>query len=168
MDKKKQKESGDSIAGHELNIIFMIDNSGSMCGKKIGAVNRAIREFISTLHKSEEKIPNTEIKISVMAFNDETKWAYTEPKNVADFKWRNISTAGGSDFSAAYDELARYLCTKEKGGQMPESEAPAPIIILITDGMPTSPDWKTRLAALKKKGWFTIQSWSEPKAMDTK
>lgn len=91
-------------------------------------------------------MPNTEIKITAMVFNSETKWAYTEPKSVADLKNGEMFLLRKAViFSVAFDEFARYLCTKGKGGQMPDSEAPAPIIILITDGMPTSPEWLEHL-----------------------
>jgi uncharacterized protein YegL len=40
------------------------------------------------------------------------------------------------------------------GGQMPDIGGVAPIVILMTDGMPTSYDWEEKLADLKKKGWF--------------
>ena len=42
------------------------------------------------------------------------------------------------------------------GGEMPDLGGVAPIIILMTDGMPTSPDWEDHLNALKKKGWFKV------------
>ena len=39
---------------------------------------------------------------------------------------------------------------------MPDFGGVAPIIILMTDGMPTSYDWENHLADLKKKGWFKV------------
>ena len=39
---------------------------------------------------------------------------------------------------------------------MPDLGGVAPIIILMTDGMPTSYDWQKHLADLKKKGWFKV------------
>ena len=40
---------GEGIARQELNVIFVIDNSGSMQGEKIGAVNNAIRDIMSIM-----------------------------------------------------------------------------------------------------------------------
>jgi uncharacterized protein YegL len=91
-----------------------------------------------------------------MTFSENAKWVYTEPKTVDEFKWKDIGTEGGTNLSAAYDELAGYLCKKEKGGQMPDLGGVAPIIILMTDGMPTSYDWEDHLNDLKKKGWFKV------------
>ena len=39
---------------------------------------------------------------------------------------------------------------------MPDMGGIAPIIILMTDGMPTSYDWEKRLESLKKKGWYRV------------
>ena len=39
---------------------------------------------------------------------------------------------------------------------MPDLGGVAPIIILMTDGMPTSHDWEDHLKELKKKGWFKV------------
>ena len=39
---------------------------------------------------------------------------------------------------------------------MPDLAGVAPIIILMTDGLPTSYDWADHLAALRKKGWFKV------------
>jgi uncharacterized protein YegL len=39
---------------------------------------------------------------------------------------------------------------------MPDLGGVAPIIILMTDGMPTSYDWEEHLNDLKKKGWFKV------------
>ena len=39
---------------------------------------------------------------------------------------------------------------------MPDLGGVAPIVILMTDGMPTSYDWENHLRELKKKGWFKV------------
>ena len=38
---------GEGIARQELNLLFVIDNSGSMSGEKLGAVNNAIRDVMA-------------------------------------------------------------------------------------------------------------------------
>lgn len=146
----------DGIRKQELNLIFVIDNSGSMDGEKIGAVNNAIRDVMTIMPEIQEDTSDAEIKISAIAFSDDTHWVYKEPKTVADFKWSDISTEGGTDYSKCFDELARFLRKKENGGKMPDIGGVAPIIILMSDGMPTSPDWMDHLDDLKKKGWFKV------------
>ncbi len=147
---------GDGIARQQLHLVFIIDNSGSMEGEKIGAVNNAIRDVMAIMPEIQEDTGDADIKISAMTFNEEIHWVYPEPKGVNDFRWKDVTTDGGTDFSKAYDELANFLRKKSKGGAMPEIGGVAPILILMTDGMPTSYDWEEHLKALQKKGWFSV------------
>ena len=146
----------DGIKKQELNLLFVIDNSGSMEGEKIAAVNNAIRDVMAIMPEIQEDTSDAEIKVSALVFSEDCKWVYNEPKSVSDFKWSDIRTEGGTDYSKSYDELAKFLCKKENGGKMPDIGGVAPIIILMSDGMPTSPDWEQHLTLLKKKGWFKV------------
>ena len=152
----KDRTLGEGIARQELNLLFVIDNSGSMAGEKIGAVNNAIRDVMSIMPDIQKNTTDAEIKISALKFSDSAQWVYSEPKSVADFKWKDLSVEGGTNLSGAYDALSGWLCKKNKGGQMPDIGGIAPIIILMTDGMPTSYDWEEHLGELKKKGWYKV------------
>ena len=152
----KDRVLGEGIKRQELNLLFVIDNSGSMEGEKIGAVNNAIRDIMTIMPDIQDDTSDADIMISALTFSDKAKWVYTEPKKVEDFKWSDIRTDGGTNYSAAYDELTKFLCRKESGGKMPDIGGVAPIIILMSDGMPTSLDWDKHLAELKKKGWFKV------------
>ena len=146
----------DGIKKQELNLLFVIDKSGSMDGEKIGAVNNAIRDVISIMPEIQDDTSDAEIKISALAFSDENEWIYEEPKSIDQFKWNDLATDGATNYSGAFDELSKFLCKKENGGQMPDIGGVAPIIIFMSDGMPTSSDWKEHLELLKKKGWFKV------------
>jgi uncharacterized protein YegL len=104
----------------------------------------------------QDDTSDANIKISALVFSDKAKWVFNEPKPVSEFKWKDIDVEGGTNLSDAYDKLASFLTKKSKGGQMPDLGGVAPILILMTDGMPTSYDWNKHLDTLKKKGWFKV------------
>ena len=147
---------GDGIAKQELNLVFIIDNSGSMDGEKIGAVNNAIRDVVSIMPEIQDDTSDAIIKVSALSFSDQAKWIFSEPKTVEDFKWKDINVDGGTNLSEAYDKLSDFLRKRSNGGKMPDLGGVAPILILMTDGMPTSYDWEEHLNTLKKKGWFKV------------
>ena len=150
------KIMGEGIAKQELNLIFIIDRSGSMEGESIGAVNNAIRDVMSIMPEIQDDTADALIKISALAFSDDAKWIYSDPLGVNDFKWKDLNVDAGTNLSVAYDELAKKLSKKSNGGMMPDIGGVAPIIILMTDGLPTSYDWEDHLNQLKKKGWFKV------------
>lgn len=118
---------GDGIARQELNLLFVIDNSGSMDGEKLGAVNNAIRDVMSIMPEIQEDTSDATIKISALKFSDDAKWVYSEPKTVSEFRWSDISAEGGTNLSGAYDELAKWL-TKKKVDKCPISVVLLPLL----------------------------------------
>lgn len=143
-----------SIKKQTLNLVFVIDNSGSMDGSKISAVNNAIRDVMFTLPEIQEETSDVQIMVSALEFNDEATWIYNEPKTIDDFKWRDLDADGTTNLSDAYDKLSSFLSKRKDGGMMPDFGGVAPIIILMSDGEPTSNDWPDHLQSLQNKPWF--------------
>ena len=70
----EERRLGDGIAKQELNLIFVIDNSGSMEGEKLGAVNNAIRDVMAIMPEIQEDSADALIKISALKFSDNASW----------------------------------------------------------------------------------------------
>jgi len=141
-----------SIVRQELDLVFIIDKSGSMQGTKIGAVNTAIREIKNILPEIQAQTADVDLKVSVLSFSDSSTWTNTKD-SVESFKWNDLYANGGTALGSAYQNLLKFLNKKQNGGQMPDYGGFSPILILMTDGMPTD-NWSTPLNDLRQKPWF--------------
>ena len=131
----QERVLGEGIARQELNIVFVIDSSGSMAGERIGAVNNSIRDIMSIMPEIQEDTSDALIKISALTFSDDASWVYDEPKTIEEFKWKDIKVDGCTNLSDAYSSLSKFFRKKMNGGQMPDIGGVAPIIILMTAGI---------------------------------
>ena len=120
-----------------LPVIVLADTSGSMEGEgKIQALNAAIKEMISTF--SGEGYLRAEIQVSCITFGGEAqvRLDLIAARDVSDFN--DFSANGCTPMGAAF-RLAHQLL--EDKDRIP-SRAYRPVLILISDGMPTD-DWET-------------------------
>ena len=138
----------------EINIMFVIDVSGSMYGQNLDAVNDAVRNVINAMQGVPGVGKDAVIKLSALEFGDSAHWTTAEPPIASDFVWTDAKPNGGTNLSAACDALDSWLKIEADGGKMSELYSQPPVIILLTDGLPTSIDWEARLAALNGNPWF--------------
>ena len=135
-----------------LVLFFVIDCSASMStGGRINSVNLAIREALPIVKSAGSA--NADVKIAVLTFSNGAKWMCNEPVAANDFVWSDISAGGYTDFGAACDELCDML--SQKKFITPDNGHKKPVIILLTDGLPTDVDvWPAALERLKANIWF--------------
>jgi uncharacterized protein YegL len=137
------------IVKREMVLFFMIDQSGSMYGTKIGTVNNAIREVIPELKGIGGA--DVTLKIAVLLFSTGVQWMYPEPILVDDFVWATVEAQGVTEFGAACSELcdkmSKNTFLKSTSGSV------APAIFLMSDGQPTDM-YSAGLEKLKKNRWF--------------
>lgn len=140
-----------------MNIFFMVDISDSMRGNKIIAVNNASRNVIPIIEDISNSIPgfaDAEIKIVVMTFSDDVTWIYPEPRNPQDFIWKDLEAGGQRALGKACLELSvRLSRNKDRGGYIYSSLLGPPVIILLSNGVPTD-DFEGGLRTLKQNNWF--------------
>lgn len=148
-----------SIAEHRqiLDILFLIDVSGSMRGQRIAQVNYALENIFKELRKRDEL--NSTIKIGIMEFADEAKWITEQPVPLEDYVFTQINTQPwvtnyGKAFSLLNEKLRREGFLDPRMG-----EYFAPLILFITDGEPVDvTEYPEDLQKLKGNGWFKKSS----------
>ena len=108
-----------------MNIIFMIDTSGSMKGEKIESVKDSISNILPMLEDSG----NDDIKLAIQFFSRDIKWPYDDKLiKIEDYNGINPNCSGMTSMGAAFISLTEFLNKIEEGDTY---------ILLITDGAPT-------------------------------
>ena len=143
------EELSEGIVKREMVLFFVIDQSGSMSGTKIGAVNTAVREVIPELKTVGGA--DVDLKIAVLTFSTGCQWMHSTPVSVENFTWNNVQASGVTDFGAACIELNEKMA--KTGFLKSPSGSVAPAIFLMSDGQP-SDEYKNGIAKLQSNNWF--------------
>lgn len=140
-----------------LNILFMIDVSGSMRGQRIAQVNNAMENIVSALRHRDDM--NAILKIGIMEFSEKAEWVMQQPIPVKDFVFTRIQAQPWiTNYAPAFDSLNEKL--SRKAFMNPElGEYFAPLILFISDGEPTDPtEFPQALNRLNMNGWYRKSS----------
>jgi len=135
-------------------VIFLLDSSGSMDGKPMGAVNEAITGVLPELNSQNEENADTEIMIAIMTFSNGAEWVTGENLVSTDYKFNELSAVGMTDMGAAFRKLNDKLSSKT-GFLTRASGSVAPVLFLLSDGVPTD-DYKSGLNKLKENPWYKV------------
>ena len=149
---KNVLENIEGIKKRTATVFFLIDQSGSMSGKKIGSVNHAMGESIPEMCKLVEDSADAKLDVAVLLFSNGAKWMTPTPVSVEDFHWSNIDALAVTDLGQALKMLNEKL-NRNTGFMKNASESFAPAFILMSDGQPTD-EYKSQLAKLNQNGWF--------------
>lgn len=147
--------SNDGIAGEThrrtLHFFWLVDESGSMGGQKIQAVNYAIRNVLPEIRKIEDN-ERVSILMRAIKFGNSANWHVgPEPVPVKSFIWNDMDARGGSTSTAQAIELLNRELALEKIGR----KSVPPVIILLSDGYCTDSDdrYNQAIAELDKLPW---------------
>ena len=144
------EEQSEAIVKREMVLFFMIDQSGSMEGTKMGAVNTAVREVIPELKTIGGA--DVDLRVAVLKFSSGCIWMHPSgPIPVNDFVWHNIQASGVTDLGAACIELNDKMSHSKFLNRPSGSVAPA--IFLMSDGSATD-DYNGGLAQLQHNNWY--------------
>ena len=118
-----------------MNLILMIDISGSMTGHKIGAVNDAMENLIDALKNYSAS--SESVSLSVMLFSKNVSWMNDSDVAVENFEWIEPECTGMTSLGKACLLLSDKLQSEDKTYD----------ILVLSDGCPTD-DYDEGIEAL--------------------
>lgn len=134
-----------TTAARPLPVIVLADVSGSMASEgKITALNRAVRDMVSSFAAEEEG--RAEIQVAIITFGDSSQ-LHTELQPAGQIEWADMSAGGLTPMGAAMELAADLIDDREA---IP-ARAYRPTVVLVSDGIPTD-DWATGLRRLTGEG----------------
>lgn len=136
----------------KLNIILMLDSSGSMTGARIGQLNLGVRECLDLI-KEMDGLEEVNVEIRIMQFDGVCAWVLgNEEKGLtpeeAASEFRDI--AANRNITCTHEAISQVgECLKTIYAQGGNNYMP--IIILVTDGLSTYPDRTIEACETMKK-----------------
>lgn len=126
-------EEGEGITRSCMNLVFLLDVSGSMRGQRINQLNTAMPIALSAARDTADE-KEVELFIRVISFSNRANWVMGSmekgvPVEDACNNWQDLSAAGGTDTA----EAIRLACTAMRTKYMGTRNY-HPVVILVTDG----------------------------------
>lgn len=147
--------NNDRIAKEQLNVILLVDASKSMQGKRMKQVDQAIADIKNYLIDLENENSNVDFYITIIPFSTDAYFYNNEKQiSISKFNYQGIKAGGWSNLHLAYEKLGSILQKTGKGGIMPDFGGAAPIILLLTDGHPSSKEYVETLKSIENTPWF--------------
>jgi uncharacterized protein YegL len=139
---------GGPLASRPLHFIWLVDGSGSMRVQgRVEAVNEAIRAAVPHLQSVARENPQAAVFVNAIRFGDEAHWIIDKLTPVADFQWPDLEAGGGTAMGEAIAIVGEALQPPLIWGR-----ALPPMLVLITDGLPTD-DFRAGMGYLLSKAW---------------
>ena len=138
------------ILKYSMNIVFLVDTSATMAGRKIDELNC----FMTKAAKLMEEIAREwgiRIPIRVIEFNSEAKWLFGDAENgVEHIDWISLqaNVCGYTNTSAAID-LVRSIMHRRIIGE----RSLFPVVVLVSDSLGTDPQKTMESIERLKRFW---------------
>ena len=126
-----------------MDLILMIDISGSMSGQKIASVYDSIENLMGSLCDHNNLVEP--VKCCVQLYSRDVRWLYDTMIPVTDFKWSLPECTGMTSMGEACSALADFIKSNNIGDNLK--------ILIITDGCPTD-DFEDGMSKLQNADGF--------------
>jgi len=126
------KGAGPQLRSRSVDVVFLIDVSGSMLADaKIQSLNAALEEALPFLRRAAAEVAGVESFVRVVTFGSTAAWTVDRPVPLEEFWWDELAAEprGLTELGAAIDLVRTSLSDDRR--------ALPPALILVTDGMPT-------------------------------
>ena len=135
------------IVNTNFPIIFVIDTSGGMHGRRLAILNRCLEDTINSIKDLTASNLNFPAQIGILQVNTGVQWVHSDRLEcIKDYHFTPLTNGGLRDVGAALAELDQKL-SKECFGK-PQTVTRSPIIIFVTCG-PITDNWYDPLQHLK-------------------
>lgn len=121
-----------ALARRQLQVVLMLDCSGSMRGDRIASLSYALRTALPDLMEAAHDNPEVDVRVRVLAFGSAAHWLTAGAMPVDDLVWPDLHADGHTAMGAALEMVADMLAEDAAATrQLP------PVLVLASDGYPT-------------------------------
>ena len=122
---------------NQLNLIYLVDTSGSMIEERINQLNLAMSEAVKVAEKAAQDRKNpADLQMRVVQFNSDAQWILgNREQGLRHIDWLPLEAEGATNTAKAIDLATSVMHRKYLGVRnLP------PIVILITDAYSNNPE----------------------------
>ncbi len=121
-----------ALARRQLQVVLMLDCSGSMRGDRIASLSYALRTALPDLKEAADDNPEVDVRVRVLVFGSAPHWLTDGAVPVGELVWPDLHADGHSAMGAALTMVADTLAADAAAArQLP------PVLVLASDGYPT-------------------------------
>lgn len=135
------------MSNRRLPIYLVLDNSGSMTGDPIQAVNQGIQALVSDLQTDPFALETA--YLSIIEFNSNAR-QIVPLTEIGSFKAPTLATKSTTSLGAALTLLTQSIQKEVKKPGLEEKGDWKPLVFIMTDGQPTD-SWEQPADLLKKQ-----------------
>jgi uncharacterized protein YegL len=121
-----------ALARRQLQVVLLLDCSGSMRGDRIASLSYALLTALPDLKEAAAENPEVDVRVRVLAFGDAPRWLTAGAVPVDELVWPDLEASGHTALGSALSVTAATLtASSQEARQLP------PILVLASDGYPT-------------------------------